>query len=311
MASKCAPCGFDRGNASFGPASWAADWPDNTGPKLAFVSWPWQGNPDAPYVRVEAVPPSLLGSPKTSQGWKPIEWMNPKQYRQMLKAPGAIGDRLRAQVANVMDRAMERGATVRDAAMEAEMSATDAAACDRDDGRAQAKRDKKARRRERKEKEAQAAARVMAEQRKARISQLVDEAEEAEEQEEEAVVVDDWVEQVYECERPGSSSQHAQETDPQDAEFCNEMERALQLSAEEATFREVQAVLAEDATPPAPAPAPEPERATAECAVCWEEATHLVSPCGHFCLCEACSQGMSKCPICRGSVQSIIKVFVS
>jgi len=210
---------------------------------------------------------------------------------------------------------MERGATARDAAMEAEMVATDAAACDREDARVQAKRDKKAKRRARKEKEEQAAKRVLAEQRKARISRLVDEAEEAEEASD-AVVM----EQVSACESPGSSSQHAaaaaaapspEEPDPQDDEFCNDMERALQLSAEEATYREVQAVLAKDAAPVAPAPAPQSDRATAECAVCWEAATHLVSPCGHFCLCEACSRGMSQCPICRGGVQSIIKVFVS
>ena len=257
----------------------------------------------------EPPPPPPRVEPEVPQGWKPIEWMNSRQYKQMMKAPGAAGDRLRAQVANVMDRAMERGANARDAAVEAEMVATDAAACDRDDARVQAKRDKKAKRRARKEKEEQAAKRELEERRKARISRLVDEAEEAEEAE--GAGVNDIVEQVHACDSPGSSSQHAAATDPQDDEFCNDMERALQLSAEEATYREVQAVLAEDAAPVAPAPAPQLERATAECAVCWEAATHLVSPCGHFCLCEACSRGMSQCPICRGGVQSIIKVFVS
>jgi hypothetical protein len=261
--------------------------------------------------------------PETPQGWKPIEWLNSKQYREMLKAPGAAGDRLRAQVANVMDRAMERGATARDAAMEAEMVATDAAACDREDARVQAKRDKKAKRRARKAKEEQAAKRELAERRKAREEEEEKEAE-LTKWEAEAARFDARIEELQEearleaaavrsgwGARPGSSSQHAEETDPQDDEFCDDMERALQLSAEEATYREVQAVLAEDAAPVAPAPAPQPERAAAECAVCWEAATHLVSPCGHFCLCEACSQGMDKCPICRGGVQSLIKVFVS
>lgn len=275
-----------------------------------------QASPAAPQQVEDGWVGGLAEAPAPSEpppGWKPIEWMNTKHYHEMLKAPGAVGDRLRAQVANVMDRAMERGATARDAAMEAEMVATDAAACDREDARVQAKRDKKAKRRARKEKEEQAAKRELAERRKARISRLVDEAEEAE-----GVGMDDSVEQVHACESPGSSSQHAaaapspEGTDPQDDEFCNDMERALQLSAEEATYREVQAVLAEDAAPPtAPTPAPTPERATAECAVCWEVATHLVSPCGHFCLCEACSKNMAQCPICRGDVQAIIKVFVS
>ena len=89
------------------------------------------------------------------------------------------------------------------------------------------------------------------------------------------------------------------------------MERALQLSAEEATYREVRAVLAEDAAPTAPPPAPESARVTAECAVCWETATQIVTPCGHFCLCENCSDGFTKCPICRGDVQGIFKVFVT
>ena len=267
-------------------------------------------------------PPEAPPVARQPRNWKPIEWMNSKHYREMLEAPGAAGDCLRAQVANVMDRAMERGATAREAAMEAEMVATDAGACDREDARVQAKRDKKAKRRARKEKEEQAAKRELAERRKAR--------EEEEEEEERRMrapltpaerkqfrTVMEQEEQEMEAEavaqraRPGSSSQHAEETDPQDDEFCDDMERALQLSAEEATYREVQAVLAQDAAPVAPAPAPQPERATAECAVCWEAATHLVSPCGHFCLCEACSQGMSQCPICRGSVQSLIKVFVS
>ena len=267
--------------------------------------------------------------PEAPQGWKPIEWMNSKQYKQMMKAPGAAGDRLRAQVAKVMDRAMERGASAREAAMEAEMVATDAAACDREDARVQAKRDKKAKRRARKEREEQAAKRELAERRKAR-----EEAEEEERDEEEESrarmcapltpaelaqfrIVMEQEKQEMEAEaaaertRPGSSSQHAEETSPQDAEFCDDMERALQLSAEEATYREVQAVLAEDAAPSAPAPQPE-RAAAAECAVCWENAvTHIVTPCGHFCLCDKCSQGMSKCPMCRGNVQGIFKVFAS
>jgi hypothetical protein len=64
-------------------------------------------------------------------------------------------------------------------------------------------------------------------------------------------------------------------------------------------------------TSPAPSPEPEGERTIAECAVCLETATHLVSPCGHFCLCETCSKNMAKCPLCRGEVHAMIKVFVA
>jgi flagellar biosynthesis GTPase FlhF len=282
----------------------------------------------------------------------------------MLKAPGSAGDRLRAQVASVMDKARDRGATVRNAAMEAETFATDAAACDKEDARVQSKRDKKAKRRARKEKEEQAAKRVLAEQRKARISRMVDELEEEEEEEEEER---EGEQEQYERSRASSSSHHAMETrnfrpavrvpngnaepqetpcvdsggvaigksvharhlaecaervtgrppppeavDPLDVAFYDDMERALQLSAEEATHREVQAALVRNVAPQAPEPEPEPEpgRIAAECVVCLETATHVVSPCGHFCLCETCSKGMAQCPICRGDAQLIIKLFV-
>ena len=277
-----------------------------------------------PEPEIETAPPP---PPELAHGWTQIEWLNSKQYKKMLKAPGQAGDRLRAQMVNVMDRAMKRGATARDAAMEAEMVATDAAACDKEDARVQAKRDKKAKRRARKEKEEQAAKRVLAEQRKARISRRVDELEKEEEEEED---------EEEERRRPGSSQQHAAAPPPfapppplpevaeaaeaaevaevqdvQDAEFHSELERALELSAEEATHLAVQAVLAEDVASPAPSPEPERERTIAECAVCLETATHLVSPCGHFCLCETCSKNMAQCPLCRGEVHAMIKVFVA
>jgi len=278
--------------------------------------------PPPPATEPETAPPP---PPELPHGWKPIEWLNSKQYKKMLRAPGPAGDRLRHQMADMMDRATKRGATARDAATEAEMAATDAAACDREDARVQAKRDKKAKRRARKEKEEQAAKRVLAEQRRAHISRMVDELEKEEEEEAEEE------EEEEEEERPGSSQQHAAAPPPfapppppppplpeaaevqdvQDAEFHSELERALQLSAEEATHLAVQAVLAEGVTSPAPSPEPEGERTIAECAVCLETATHLVSPCGHFCLCETCSKNMAKCPLCRGEVHAMIKVFVA
>ena len=50
VASKCAPCGFYRGTFCFPPKGGDT----LMGRKLAFVSWPWQGDPDAPYVRAGA-----------------------------------------------------------------------------------------------------------------------------------------------------------------------------------------------------------------------------------------------------------------
>ncbi|MBN38483.1 MAG: hypothetical protein CMI29_08460 [Opitutae bacterium] len=49
---KCAPCGFYRGSICFPPKGGDTFM----GRKLAYVKWPWQGEPDAPYVRAGAAP---------------------------------------------------------------------------------------------------------------------------------------------------------------------------------------------------------------------------------------------------------------
>ena len=42
-----------------------------------------------------------------------------------------------------------------------------------------------------------------------------------------------------------------------------------------------------------------------ECVVCMDaEATMVLTPCGHMCVCQGCSLGVSACPICRGPVGS-------
>eukprot|EP00931_Biecheleriopsis_adriatica_P068999 TRINITY_DN4288_c1_g1_i1.p1 TRINITY_DN4288_c1_g1~~TRINITY_DN4288_c1_g1_i1.p1 ORF type:complete len:391 (-),score=89.92 TRINITY_DN4288_c1_g1_i1:186-1358(-) len=51
-----------------------------------------------------------------------------------------------------------------------------------------------------------------------------------------------------------------------------------------------------------------------ECKICWEaEATHIVLPCGHFCMCKGCAQRVlhstGKCPVCKVGVHSDFKVF--
>ena len=59
-----------------------------------------------------------------------------------------------------------------------------------------------------------------------------------------------------------------------------------------------------------PAPAPEAP-ADDFCIVCWVELrTHLVIPCGHKCLCEACSATIGEqCPMCRGPKVGVYRVF--
>ena len=47
------------------------------------------------------------------------------------------------------------------------------------------------------------------------------------------------------------------------------------------------------------------------CIVCWvEPRTHLIFPCGHKCLCEACSTTIGEqCPMCRGPNVGVCRVF--
>ena len=51
---KCVPCGFYRGSHCFGPNGPLQKGDTLMGRKLAYVKWPWQGDPEAPYVRAGA-----------------------------------------------------------------------------------------------------------------------------------------------------------------------------------------------------------------------------------------------------------------
>ena len=45
------------------------------------------------------------------------------------------------------------------------------------------------------------------------------------------------------------------------------------------------------------------ESSAGKCIVCFEIATHALTPCGHMCLCDDCASIMVRqgtCPICRG-----------
>jgi hypothetical protein len=49
-----------------------------------------------------------------------------------------------------------------------------------------------------------------------------------------------------------------------------------------------------------------------ECKICMEESrTHVLNPCGHWCLCGECSAKVKECPICRVKIVSSIRVFKS
>jgi baculoviral IAP repeat-containing protein 7/8 len=48
------------------------------------------------------------------------------------------------------------------------------------------------------------------------------------------------------------------------------------------------------------------------CKICLERELRLVFlPCGHFCACLTCGLQVNACPICRGQVKSVVKVFMS
>ena len=61
--------------------------------------------------------------------------------------------------------------------------------------------------------------------------------------------------------------------------------------------------------------APQAARDAGVCCVCLTAAaTHALSPCGHYCLCAACApcwlRGGS-CPLCRGGVREVLRIFRS
>ena len=64
-------------------------------------------------------------------------------------------------------------------------------------------------------------------------------------------------------------------------------------------------------------PEPEPPRPastnpiTAECAICLDDnAEYAVVPCGHRCLCASCIKSVSDCPVCRGAMTAVLRVFI-
>lgn len=56
-----------------------------------------------------------------------------------------------------------------------------------------------------------------------------------------------------------------------------------------------------------------PSRKEPECVVCRDrKVERAIIPCGHHCLCDQCAAAFawnSQCPLCRGHVQSTLKIF--
>jgi hypothetical protein len=68
--------------------------------------------------------------------------------------------------------------------------------------------------------------------------------------------------------------------------------------------------------PPA-APAPQSDAEETQCVVCFDAPKdHIIVPCGHQCVCEACAELLTKtrtpmCPVCREPIIQTMKVFCS
>jgi hypothetical protein len=49
------------------------------------------------------------------------------------------------------------------------------------------------------------------------------------------------------------------------------------------------------------------DEGSVECAICLAEPKSMViNPCGHYYMCSGCATSVSRCPICRGSIASLI-----
>ncbi|XP_028317969.1 E3 ubiquitin-protein ligase LRSAM1 isoform X2 [Gouania willdenowi] len=63
-------------------------------------------------------------------------------------------------------------------------------------------------------------------------------------------------------------------------------------------------------TPSAPSPVEGP--GSSECVVCMETGAQVIFlPCGHVCCCQLCSGALQTCPLCRGNIAQIIRLYRS
>jgi hypothetical protein len=102
-------------------------------------------------------------------------------------------------------------------------------------------------------------------------------------------------------------------------ETAERLQMEDELVALSLRMQEVQQRLGSSRTPPsAPTtPAPHPDAEETMCVVCFDAPKdHLVLPCKHLCVCEACAEQLTKtrtpmCPVCRGPIRETMKVFCS
>ena len=98
------------------------------------------------------------------------------------------------------------------------------------------------------------------------------------------------------------------------AEAAKRLQMEEQLASNALRMQQVHAQLGNSVVPPA-APAPHPDAEETMCVVCFDAPKdHLVLPCKHLCVCEACAEQLTKtrtpmCPVCRGPIRETMKVF--
>jgi hypothetical protein len=97
------------------------------------------------------------------------------------------------------------------------------------------------------------------------------------------------------------------------AEAAERLQMEQRLAALALEAQQIQARLG---VPPA-APAHHPDAEETMCVVCFDAPKdHIIVPCGHQCVCEACAEQLTNtrtplCPVCRGPIRETMKVFCS
>jgi hypothetical protein len=87
----------------------------------------------------------------------------------------------------------------------------------------------------------------------------------------------------------------------------------LRVQSDTLRLQQMQAQLGSSISPSTPHPDAEEKM----CVVCFDAPKdHIIVPCGHMCVCEACAEQLTRtrtpsCPVCRGPIRETMKVFCS
>lgn len=101
--------------------------------------------------------------------------------------------------------------------------------------------------------------------------------------------------------------QAAHERAQQDELDYDDLEEALRASVEQLR---IEALRDEAMVAVKPPDSESAKPVFRECVVCMTKPpSHVLIPCGHLCMCMACSVALEQCPICRVRVQSTMRVF--